>query len=667
MRKVYKPTKHQPSVMKKFFIRGILSGLCNLVRNSEFRFVCILFAFMMLKAPVYSQPYTLLKDIYPGTGGTQNFFPTNLNGILYFQANDGIHGNELWRSDGTAAGTYMVKDIWPGAGASMRTQIYNLNGTLCFSAQDGVHGEELWKSDGSAAGTVMVKDMNPGSQSGFAGECVELNGVLYFQGTDPVHGNELWRSDGTEAGTYMLVDINPGVYVSGLGAGYPHSSGPREFCEINGTIFFSAYDEEHKAELWKTDGTIAGTVLVKDCLPDIFGSNPTYLFNLNGTLAFIADWYGNDQLWRSDGTEAGTYALADIPSSESLQYSTVINGVLYFSRGLALWKSDGTSAGTSVLRSGQNYMITNVNGTIYFFVVNASNSLELWKTNGTPAGTVMVKAMDPIPQPNYPFTTGKAGNNFLFMFDDGIHGLELWTSDGTAAGTHLLQDFEPGAGGITCSGISESNEKAFLAITTSANGNELWVAHVGANIPLPLTLLEFKGSVQNDNGILQWKTDNELNTKSFAVERSTDGRHFSGIGNVNAANENGVHDYNYTDASIKSLSSSIIYYRLRQVDADSKSTYSRIVALTLDKQKSFAMLYPNPVGKDINLTITLAKKDKLSWQLMDNYGRQIKNGNYDLSAGSTALTIDGSQLSSGNYFLRLNGELLQETMKIVKQ
>jgi len=179
--------------------------------------------------------------------------------------------------------------------------------------------------------------------------------------------------------------------------------------------------------------------------------------------------------------------------------------------------------------------------------------------------------------------------------------------------------------------------------------------------------LEFKGAVQNDNGVLQWKTDNEINTKSFAVERSTDGRHFSPVGNVKAANENGVHNYTYTDASIKSLGSSLIYYRLRQVDSDNKSTYSRVVALTLDKQKSFAMLYPNPVRNDINLTITLAKKDKINWNLTDNNGRIIRNGYYELGAGSSAVVIDGGRLSAGNYILKLNGEVLQQTIKIVKQ
>jgi trimeric autotransporter adhesin len=87
---------------------------------------------------------------------------TDVNGTLYFAANDGKHGEELWKSDGTA--TVMVKDIDPGPTGSNLFGLTNVDGTLFFAADDGTHGDELWKSDGTAAGTVMVKDIDPGSK-----------------------------------------------------------------------------------------------------------------------------------------------------------------------------------------------------------------------------------------------------------------------------------------------------------------------------------------------------------------------------------------------------------------------------------------------------------------------------------------------------------------------
>jgi ELWxxDGT repeat protein len=96
---------------------------------------------------------------------------TEFNGALYFGADDGVHGNELWKTDGTAPGTVMVKDINTAvAGASASPNAFTaFNGALYFSANDGVHGVELWKTDGTAAGTVMVKDINPTGDSGAFG------------------------------------------------------------------------------------------------------------------------------------------------------------------------------------------------------------------------------------------------------------------------------------------------------------------------------------------------------------------------------------------------------------------------------------------------------------------------------------------------------------------
>src|SRR6516165_7035797 len=104
----------------------------------------------------------LLRDIFPGASSSikvttvPQSIPT-VNGIVYFPADDGVHGLELWRSDGTSAGTTMVKDINPGSGNSFPTSLTNFNGTLFFAANDGVHGKELWRSNGTAVGTVLVK------------------------------------------------------------------------------------------------------------------------------------------------------------------------------------------------------------------------------------------------------------------------------------------------------------------------------------------------------------------------------------------------------------------------------------------------------------------------------------------------------------------------------
>jgi ELWxxDGT repeat protein len=188
---------------------------------------------------------------------------------LYFQANDVTNGYELWKSDGTAAGTVMVKDINNGSGSSFTysPQITAIGNTLYFSAYDATNGYELWKSDGTAAGTVMVKDINSiasfanngPSGSGLNSYNVRLTAIgntLYFSATDGTNGTELWKSDGTAAGTVMVKDIN-----NGSGSSFSSFS---QLTAVGNTLYFQANDGTNGSELWKSDGTAAGTVMVKD-------------------------------------------------------------------------------------------------------------------------------------------------------------------------------------------------------------------------------------------------------------------------------------------------------------------------------------------------------------------------------------------------------------------
>ena len=181
--------------------------------------VAVTFMSVLVAASGVAQaPAFLVKDITdaPVPISLQSAESVTIGATTFFLASTRATGRELWKTDGSEAGVALVKDILPGPGSafsSAAAEFANVNGTLFFTATDGTHGRELWKSDGTEAGTVLVKDIRPGSGSAFssaAAEFANVNGTLLFTATDGTHGRELWKSDGTEAGTVLVKDINPG-------------------------------------------------------------------------------------------------------------------------------------------------------------------------------------------------------------------------------------------------------------------------------------------------------------------------------------------------------------------------------------------------------------------------------------------------------------------------
>jgi ELWxxDGT repeat protein len=316
---------------------------------------------------------------------------TNVNGTLFFTADDGVTGYELWKSDGTADGTTLVKDIHSGVGSSFPQGLTVVNDTLFFTADDGVSGAELWKSDGTADGTILVKDINPGGERSGPGFLTAVNVTLLFVADDGVSGYELWRSDGTAAGTILVKEFWPGSSNEPL---------PVEFTNVNGTLFFQANDGVTGGELWRSDGTAAGTILVKDIQPGTESSSPENLTAVNGTLFFWSGRFGTDVtnrgLWKSDGTADGTILVKDIWPYSGMFHtppsSTAVNGTLFFEgfdstsgTGAELWRSDGTAAGTTLVKDilpgsegSDPRHLTAVNDTLFFSADGGVTGRELW-------------------------------------------------------------------------------------------------------------------------------------------------------------------------------------------------------------------------------------------------------------------------------------------------
>ena len=450
----------------------------------------------------------MLADVNRDTRPSSPSAVASVNGRTLFAANDRVHGTELWTTDGTAAGTRLLVDLNPGpaAGVFNTSRPVNAvhtrtvpgtvwNGCLYFNGNNGMHGSELWSTDGTPEGTRMVKDVQPGNFSGFPSNLTPFPGRLYFTAYDAVHGTELWSTDGTESGTAIVKDLVAGGSSSSIG----------QLRVAGDTLFFSANDGVHgPSELFKSDGTAAGTGIVRDIWPGAGGySDPTGLTEYNGLLYFSADHPDSGyELWRSDGTEAGTVLVKDLNPGRTddtyygLRHGrpynfAVVGGKLVFQShapaGLALWASDGTPAGTVQLSDPSPGLplqiaapahLTDAGDVAYFFNVYASaQEAELWKTDGTAAGTVMVKALTAGGPAIEPKALGSVGAVFYFQSAG-----KLWQTDGTAEGTFMVHDVNVSPPGQAPGNLAESNGKIFFTGNEPRYGAELWAVTRPASV-----------------------------------------------------------------------------------------------------------------------------------------------------------------------------------------
>lgn len=645
----------------------------------------------------------LVADIHPNSDGVPIGFIV-YRGNLYFSADDGTHGVELWMYDGDT--TTLVADINPSSSASSEPSDFAIyNDKLYFAAHNGTNGRELMVYDGSSV--TLAQDIYVGSSSSSPSHLIVFQGQLYFQATNGSNGFELWRYNGTSAS--LAVDIYPGS----------NSSLPSQFAVYKDQLYFSATNGGFvNNELWRYNGTSAS--LVADIVPGtnggsfpkslvvykeklyfsaspvafgrgdlwvhdgvsttrVFDFNPGGVNDLtiyNGKLYYASNNGTGDELYSYNGSSVALAAEISPggsfsgPFSSKPLYLAVYENVLYFqasespATGDELWSFDGTSASLTadiladVNSSSPNDLTVYKDKLLFQARGDLSTGFELWEY-GSPTTSnnllsnssaesgignwTQASGGEWRPRHNSQGLTAADGENYfypgscasgeLYQDIDVAHlatdidaslqefAFSGYVQSGGNANTRIVVEYRDATGSVLNSydsgDLSSIGAWQILEDTLTAPANTRMVRvrlistrtsgtinngyfddlilTTYSTAALPVELIQFTGQNTERGNLLQWVTASEENNAGFEVQKSSNGRDFETIGYVEGHGTTfQLQHYAFLDENV---STSIAYYRLKQLDTDGQYEYTEIISLQAQaRHKQAVSIYPNPVS-----------------------------------------------------------------------
>jgi len=458
---------------------------------------------------------TKLHEINFGSSSDPNNL-IKLNDLIIFPATRfSDEGRELWCFNSVIQKSLLLKDIFPGhnSGLSGSPSFVKVNDRIYFLAQQSFSGYQIWSTDGTVAGTIKEKDLI--SDYSIDGLVVAGNKIFYYV------QNELWSYDTISKDMLKLKTF---VY-----------SGDVKMYSFNNKLILGADDGVHGKEIWKSDGTLAGTVILKDIIPNTAGSisGDFNILMLNNKFYFIANLGTGYALYESDGTDAGTVLVkplrAPTLNGVSADNYFVFEGFDPDAGGMEPWISDGTAAGTKMLKnirpgntsSMANSKFIRLNNKIYFD--NNSNGVSstygdyVWETDGTEAGTVLFNT------PPETELYGKSSDSQHLILTKPNYGNRYWITNGNSSQTFEVTDI----GMPYNNSFIDLNSKIYLTGSVPKNGMELFsIDPVSHTTSLASDISRFESSTPHsfhvlNNELIFVAGDRQYNNQLYKRNKNT--------------------------------------------------------------------------------------------------------------------------------------------------
>ncbi len=394
-----------------------------------------------------------IPEINPGTGGSNPTRLTVFKNKLVFFASDGTvapaGGNEMWTLDSLDFPS-LVYNINPGtASANLAASYINMavaGGKLFFPANNGTNGPELYSWDGTNA-PMMVKDINPGAPGSSPTEVVMLGNKVYFSATDGTNGFELWEHDPTYGTTRMVADVY---------AGGP-SSNPSNLTVYNGKLYFAANEPSVGNELFVYDPATETAKLVGD-INTSGSSSPQSMLTVAGRLYFVAthSTYGRE-LFSVTDTLVQRHTDVRTGTGSSINFASVgqkiigvLNNMIYFGAtdgitGYQLYKFDPKKETTSLvyninpLGSSSPASFTLFNKKLYFSASSPDKGTELWSYDGMNAPEMVADIDTAMNGSSFPANFTVYNNALYFTATEPLTGTELYKYEDASLGVQNIR------------------------------------------------------------------------------------------------------------------------------------------------------------------------------------------------------------------------------------